>query len=75
VIWKVSIAKVRKKKTYYKKWPNYCIWFSVCSHIYIEGWLKYMVCSQIWLNLPRDNCHFLNMHKILWQPVKWNLAL
>jgi hypothetical protein len=82
VIWKVSIAKVRKKKNLLKNGQIIVFGFQ-CVAIYIyrerererKGWLKYMVCSQIWLNLPRDNRHFFNMHKILWQPVKWNLAL
>ncbi len=34
----------------------------VCSHKYIEGWLKictpYLIYSHIWLNLSRDDCHF-----------------
>ncbi len=35
----------------------------------IEGWLKifisYLMCCQIWLNLPRDDCHFGCKQKLL----------
>ncbi len=40
--------------------------FSVCGHKYesliIQVCTSYLVYSQIWLNLPSDNCHFFYPH-------------
>jgi len=52
---------------YRVKLPNFYIWFSVCSQKYrrtIKICASYLVCSQIWLHVLRDDCHFF--HLFLW---------
>jgi len=52
---------------YRVKLPNFYIWFSVCSQKYrrtVKICASYLVCSQIWLHVLRDDCHFF--HLFLW---------
>ncbi len=51
----------QKSRRVSKKMPDFYIWFQQVVNN-IKGWLKifssYLVCSQICLNLPMDDCQF-----------------
>jgi hypothetical protein len=59
---------VRKSK--WKNWYFKVLGFH-CVAKNIDGWLKictlFLVCSQMWLHLPRDNRHFFYIFLLSYQ--------
>jgi len=57
--WRFSVSRCARKK---RENQHIHIFNFYCVAKNIEGWLKictlFLVYSQIWLNLPRDDCHF-----------------